>query len=112
MYSAKPADTSLAGKHLTPTGYARMRPVSKIAETNDSFRRAAMKGIKSTDGKAVRTQGVAALGSLTNLFLQAQIAHAFTETNDPHGEHDRSQPSTRSPRQTTHTVNTTWEYPT
>ena len=66
------------------------RPVSKIAETNDSFRRAAMKGIKSTDGKAVRTQGVAALGSLTNLFLQAQIAafDAFTETNDPHGEHD------------------------
>ena len=61
-----------------------------IAETNDSFRRAAMKGIKSTDGKAVRTQGVAALGSLTNLFLQAQIAafDAFTETNDPHGEHD------------------------
>ena len=49
-----------------------------------------MKGIKSTDGKAVRTQGVAALGSLTNLFLQAQIAafDAFTETNDPHGEHD------------------------
>ena len=63
---------------------------SAIAETNDSFRRAAMKGIKSTDGKAVRTQGVAALGSLTNLFLQAQIAafDAFTETNDPHGEHD------------------------
>ena len=61
-----------------------------IAETNDRFRRAAMKGIKSTDGKAVRTQGVAALGSLTNLFLQAQIAafDAFTETNDPHGEHD------------------------
>ena len=61
-----------------------------IAEKNDSFRRAAMKGIKSTDGKAVRTQGVAALGSLTNLFLQAQIAafDAFTETNDPHGEHD------------------------
>ena len=28
-----------------------------IAEKNDSFRRAAMKGIKSTDGKAVRTQG-------------------------------------------------------
>ena len=49
-----------------------------------------MKGIKSTDGKAVRTRGVAALGSLTNLFLQAQIAafDAFTETNDPHGEHD------------------------
>ena len=65
-------------------------PVSKIAETNDSFRKAAMKGIKSTDGKAVRTQGVAALGSLTNLFLQAEIAafDAFTETNDPHGEHD------------------------
>ena len=63
---------------------------SAIAETNDSFRRAAMKGIKSTDGKAVRTRGVAALGSLTNLFLQAQIAafDAFTETNDPHGEHD------------------------
>ena len=36
-----------------------------IAEKNDSFRRAAMKGIKSTDGKAVRTQGIAALGSLT-----------------------------------------------
>ena len=67
-----------------------LRTLSKIAETNDSFRRAAMKGIKSTDGKAVRTQGVAALGSLTNLFLQAQIAafDAFTETNDPHGEHD------------------------
>ena len=66
------------------------RPLSKIAETNDRFRRAAMKGIKSTDGKAVRTQGIAALGSLTNLFLQAQIAafDAFTETNDPHGEHD------------------------
>ena len=66
------------------------RLASKIAETNDRFRRAAMKGIKSTDGKAVRTQGVAALGSLTNLFLQAQIAafDAFTETNDPHGEHD------------------------
>ena len=66
------------------------RPLSKIAETNDSFRRAAMKGIKSTEGKAVRTRGVAALGSLTNLFLQAQIAafDAFTETNDPHGEHD------------------------
>ena len=61
-----------------------------IADKNDAFRKAVMKGIQREDGKAVRTQAVAALGSLTNLFIHAKIAafDDFNEGNDPYGEHD------------------------
>ena len=63
---------------------------AEIAKRNDAFRKAVMHGKKSKDGKAVRTRGVAALGSLTNVYLQSAIAafDTFTADNDPHGEHD------------------------
>ena len=61
-----------------------------IAKRNDAFRKTVMRGLKSKDGKAIRTRGVAALGSLTNVYLQSAIAafDTFTVDNDPHGEHD------------------------
>ena len=61
-----------------------------IAAKNDEFRKATMKGIRRDNGKAVMTQGIAALGSLTVLFIQSTVAafDKWTEGNDTYGEHD------------------------
>ena len=60
-----------------------------IQTKNDAFRKAVMTA-PQPDGKAVRTQGVAGLGSLANMVLQAKVAafDDFNEGNDPYGEHD------------------------
>ena len=62
-----------------------------IAETNDSFRRAAMKGIKSTGRESRQNAGRCLRSAASQIY---SFKH-------------RSQPSTRSPKITTHTVNTT-----
>ena len=61
-----------------------------IAKKNDEFRVTTMQGLKSDTGKAVRTRGVAALGSFANIYIQSKIAEfsEWTADNDPYGEHD------------------------
>ena len=62
----------------------------RIAKQNDAFRVTTMQGLQGDTGKAVRTRGVAALGSFANILIQYRIAEfsEWTEDNDPYGEHD------------------------
>ena len=62
----------------------------QIAKQNDAFRVTTMQGLQGDTGKAVRTRGVAALGSFANILIQYRITEFsdWTEDNDPYGEHD------------------------
>ena len=63
---------------------------ARIAEQNDRFRRAMLRGGSGLPGRTVTTRGVSALGP--DFVLAATLAVAafdsFDEDNDPHGERD------------------------
>lgn len=61
-----------------------------IAEKNDQFRKDVCSGIKQSDGKAVQTRGVSALGVPNAIDIQLKVAEfdTFTKGDDPYGEHD------------------------
>ena len=61
----------------------------QIQAKNDAFRKAVMFA-PQPDGKAVMTRSVASLGNMVCAWIYKQIAEfdAFTEDNDPYGEHD------------------------
>ena len=62
---------------------------TEIATANDTFRKSILRG-KRTDGKAVMTSGIQALGSLTHAYIfQRIINHShFPNGDDRYGEHD------------------------
>src|SRR5450759_2934903 len=70
--------------HPTKVRTRPRRPMNKIALLNDSLRRT------FTGGKVVMTDGVAALPEqkLGQLLERVRSFDAFTNDNDPHGEHD------------------------
>jgi Protein of unknown function (DUF3768) len=59
----------------------------RIRQLNDELRRTL---VTTASGKVVMTQGVAALPEreLTQLLERVRSFDAFTNDNDPHGEHD------------------------
>ena len=70
-----------------PTTIASITPVSsaaRIAALNDALRR------HSTGGRLFLTSGVARMGDEAVTMVLATVAAftAFTDDNDPHGEHD------------------------
>lgn len=64
--------------------YAHAPSAVRIAELNDTLRKAAR------GGQVVVTRGVTALGGFDATELMAALAsyNSFDEHNDPHGEHD------------------------
>lgn len=60
-----------------------------IQAKNDGFRKAVFLA-PQPDGKAVMTPGIANLGSMAQALIYREVAtfNAFTEANDPYGEHD------------------------
>ena len=66
------------------TKIAQVSPAARIAALNDALRR------HRTGGRLFLTSGVARLGDEAVTMVLATVAAftAFTDDNDPHGEHD------------------------
>lgn len=65
--------------------------MSRIAQINDRFRRAApIPELSGIPGRCVMTPGIAELdpAAIAAIFEKVRTFGSFTEDNDPHGEHD------------------------
>ena len=67
-----------------------MKTYMEVFKVNDRFRKSILTIPRHPKGKAITTQGVANLDTLTKakLFNAVRSFDDFTEDNDPHGEHD------------------------